>query len=427
MPEPLQAPNPPSQPAVLAPAVARLRLPRTFAALRHRNFRLFWFGQLISLTGTWMQTVAQGWLVLELTNSPFYLGLVGFANFAPVFLFSLPAGGIADRVDKRRLLLATQAGAMLLALLLALDIAVGWVRIEHVLAAAALLGTVNAFDMPTRQSFVVEIAAKEDLLNAIALNSTAFNASRVVGPALAGALVAVVNIAWLFAFNGLSFIPVILALLAMRLLPRPERADRIALWPSLREGLSYILQHRVVLALVGLVAVSSVFAMPYVTLMPVFARDVLGIGPTGYGSLLSGMGVGALAGAIFLASLGDFRHKGLLVTAGNILFPTSLLFFSISRSFYLSLAILMVVGWSFITQNATINTLLQARVPDELRGRVMGVYILMFAGMFPLGSLQAGFVADATSAPTAVSLGALVALAFALYVFWRYPQIRRLE
>ncbi len=407
----------------------RIGLQRTFTALRHRNYRLYWFGQIVSLIGTWMQSVGQGWLVYQLTNSPFALGLVGFSSALPVLALSLWGGVVTDRMNKRTIITITQAASMLQAFALWLLYVSGRIQVWHVIAAAFLLGLINAFDAPARQAFVIEMVSKEDLMNAIALSSSAFNSARILGPAIAGVLVSVpaVGIGGLFFLNGVSFLAVIAALLMMRLLPSPALARHGSVWASLVEGLRYVWHNPVVLTLESLVAVSSIFGMPYAALMPIFASDILKVGPEGYGLLLALTGVGALVGSLGLASLGNFRHKGWLLTAGNLLFPATLLALAFSRSYTLSMVIMVGVGWAMVTQNATANTLLQTMVPDRLRGRVMSVHALMFLGMTPFGNLQAGMVANFLGAPFAVGLGAVLAGLCGLFVFWRLPQVRRLE
>lgn len=407
--------------------LGRWPLPRTFTALRHRNYRLFWFGQMISLIGTWMQNVAQGWLVYQLSNSPLALGLVGFAGSLPVLLFSLLAGVAADRFPKRNLLLVTQTGLMLSALTLSFLTWSGYVQVWHVALLAICSGLANAFDAPTRQAFVVEMVGKEDLMNAIGLNSTIFNLARLVGPAIAGLLLAAVGPAGCFFLNGISFLAVIVSLLLMRLGPAPRLARQASVWVNLREGLGFVRHHPVVLSLISLVAVGSVFGMPFSSLLPIFARDILTVGPQGLGFLSSAMGAGALIGSISVASLGNFRRRGLLVTAGNLAFPAFIFLFSQSRLFPLSLLFLMGAGWAMISQNVTINTVLQTTVPDQLRGRVMSVHTLMFMGMMPLGNLQAGFVANQVGAPLALTLGAIICASYALFILFRVPAVRRVE
>jgi len=412
--------------AIVKPRLS-LALQPTFRALRHRNYRLWWSGQLVSLTGTWMQTVAQSWLVFQLTNSAFLLGLTGFIGSLPILLLSLWGGVVADRVRKRNLLVATQTTAMLQAFLLAFLTLSGRVRVEHVLIMAAILGVVNAFDAPTRQAFTVEMVGKEDLMNAIALGSTLFNAARILGPAIAGVLVAIIGPGGCFTVNGVSFLAVIAGLLAMRLPPSPRVATSESALHNLQEGLAYVRSNSTVLSLLALVGTTSLFGMSYATLMPIFARDVLRVGAQGLGFLTATAGIGALIGALTLASLGRFRRKGLLLTAGNLLFPTALAAFALSRFFPLSLLCLMLAGWAMVAQNATANTLVQTTVPDHLRGRVMSVYTMLFMGMMPFGNLQAGTIASRFGAPFAVGLGATICALAALLILWRLPQLRRLE
>ncbi|OGF53701.1 MAG: hypothetical protein A2Z21_01325 [Candidatus Fraserbacteria bacterium RBG_16_55_9] len=406
-----------------------MRAPQTFRALRHRNFRLFWWGQLISVSGSWMQLAAQGWLVYRLTGSAFYLGLVGFARYVPVLLFSLFGGVIADRFPKRNLVILTQCIALIQAFLLAILTSTGTVQIWHIIVLSSLLGLVNAFDTPARQSFIVEMVGKEDLMNAIALNSSVFNASRIVGPVVAGVLVPTLGEASCFFLNGVSFLAVLVSLLRMdadSLSPAPSEAANGSVWRKLREGLDYARSDAAILTLLALVSISSVFALPYSTLMPAFARDVLGLGATGYGAMLAAVGLGALSGALVLASWGSRFPKGRLFTIGNLLFPLGLIAFSFSRSFVLSELLLILVGLGFILQNAMANTLLQTTAKEGFRGRVMSMHTLAFIGLSPLGDLQAGTAAHFLSVPLIVKLGAFVCLGAALWAIWKRPELRRL-
>lgn len=372
---------------------------------------------MVSLVGTWMQSVAQGWLVLTLTDSAFLLGAVTAIGSIPVLFLSLPGGVAADRFDKRKLLMFTQSTAMVLALILAALTHYGLVRIWHVVLLAAVSGSVFAFDAPSRQAFTIELVGKEDLLNAIALNSAVFNAARIVGPALAGVLIGFIGMAGCFLLNGISFLAVIMGLwLITHQRPAP-RAPGSA-WREMREGLSYSWGHPVIRPLVTIVAVFSIFGMPYAMLMPVFARDILAVGPRGLGFLMTANGVGALAGALGLASLGQARGRGRLVLAAGLVFSLALAAFSLSRSFALSLALLPLVGWSMVSQTATINTLLQTTVPDGLRGRVMSLFTFVFMGMMPFGSLLAGGLAQRFGAPAALRAGAAVCLATVCLIYW---------
>jgi MFS family permease len=423
----LSSPHPASAGSEASEPHRGFAVSRTFASLQHRNYRLFFFGQLVSLTGTWMQNVAQAWLVYELTNSPFKLGVVAFCSGVPVLAFSLWAGVVADRVPKRRLLLVTQTVMMALAFILAADMFLGTIQWWHVTILAFLLGTANAFDAPTRQAFVVEMVGRKELMNAIALNSAMFNSARIVGPALAGMTLAAVGTAWCFVLNGVSFLAVIAGLALMDVKPYVGAASTESSLKQMREGISYIWHHPTVRPLITLVAVSNMFALGYTALLPAFAQDILHAGTVGYGFMSTAVGLGALAGALAIASLGNYQRKGLVLTVGNLLFPVMVIAVSLSRSFHLTLGFLVVAGLGFMTQNATANTLVQTTVPDGLRGRVMSVYMMVFQGFFPIGSLIAGFVAENFGISAGAAFGGTVALIYGLYLFWRVPQIRRLR
>jgi MFS family permease len=420
--------GPPVQSPGAPPAPRAAPLPRgALAALRHRNFRLCYLGQLLSLVGTWMQSTAQGWLVLELTDSALLLGMVSAAGTLPVLLFTLYAGVLADRVDKRRVIVAAQAGAAAVALALAVLTDTGHVTVHWILALVFLLGTASAFEIPTRQSFFVELVGQEDLTSAIGLNSSAFSASRVVGPALAGALLGTVGIAACFYLNAVSYLAVIAGLLLIRLPPfrRPERtASTLA---NLREGFAFIRGDRLVRTLVWTIAALSVFGFPYSMLLPVFARDVLGVGAPGLGWLLAASGGGALAGGITLSALASRVPRGRLVLLASFSFALLVGAFAASRSFALSLLLLAGAGFCMILNNGCVNTLLQSLVPDRLRGRVMSVYVFMFLGMAPLGSLQAGALARWAGAPAALGAGAAVLALVVLGVAWKVPELRELR
>ncbi len=403
-----------------------VQLPRTFAALKHRNYRLFWSGQIVSLIGTWMQTVGQGWLVLSLTNSPFKLGFVSMAGSLPILLFTLWGGVVADRVNKRNLILFTQSSAMTLAFILAALTSFKVVQVWHIVMLAFLLGTVNSFDTPSRQAFIVEMVGKEDLTNAIGLNSAMFNTARMVGPAIAGLLIAALGVAGCFWLNGLSFIAVIIGLALIRNTFQPEHREGGSPLKNLLEGLRYLWAHKVLLAIIANIGVSSVFGMPYVMLMPVFAKQILKGGPSTYGVLLAAAGAGAIVGGLTVATRGARVRQGAYILFGSGLFAVFIFLFSFSHWLWLSLALLFVAGFAMITQNVTTNSLIQTAVPDFLRGRIMSVYVLVFMGMFPLGSLQAGSVAQVLGAPWAVRIGAVICGLFAL-ALWRIPEIRKLR
>jgi len=385
-----------------------LRLPRTFAALRHRNYRLFFGGQLVSVTGTWMQITALSWLTYQLTHSPFLLGLIGALGSLPMLVFAIPGGVLADRLEKRRIILFTQSSAMVLAFVLAALTGLQWIRVWHIALLAALGGAVMACDMPARQAFVIEMVERRDLMNAIALNSSIFNGARAIGPAIAGALVASVGAAWCFFINGLSFVAVLIGLLLMRFPARPRREITTSPLADAVGGLRYLRTNSTVMGLAALLGAISMFGWSYAVLMPVFARDVLHMGPQGLGYLMAATGVGALIGALTVASLSGYPLPRLLF-GGAFTMAAALLGFSFSHTFALSLVLLAGAGFGGVMFMATANTAFQTSVPDEVRGRIMGVWGIVFAGSAPLGSLQAGTLAQYLGAPAAVRIGACVA------------------
>jgi MFS family permease len=399
-------------------------LPVTLRALQYRNFRLFFAGQLISLTGTWMQNVAQAWLVYRLTGSAVLLGAAGFASQIPVFLLA-PAGGVvADRYSRHRLVIATQTASMLLALSLAALTLSGRVRIWHIFVLAALLGVVNSFDIPARQAFIVGLVAKPDLINAIALNSSMFNASRVAGPAIAGILVAGIGEGWCFFANGASYIAVIAGLLLMRVPRHQPAAQPGSPLSRMAEGFRFVIRHPPVHALLMLLGVVSFTGMPYAVLMPIFADRILHGGARALGWLMGSTGIGALAAALMLASRRDIKGLGRWVSFAALGFGAGLAAFSLSRIFWLSMAILALCGFAMMIQMGSSNTLIQSMSPDRLRGRVMSVYSMMFMGMAPFGALLAGAVASRLGAPLTVAGGGAVSMGAAI-VFWMWwPQIR---
>ena len=398
--------------------------PRMLRALRHRNFRLFFCGQLLSLPGTWIQMVAQSWLIYRLTDSAVLLGLAGFANQFPVFLMAPLGGAVADRLDRRRLLVATQAASSVLALGLAALTLSGQVAVWQVFCLAALLGVVNGFDLPARQAFTVELVGREDLPNAIALNSSAFNAARLVGPAVAGVLVAAAGEGWCFLINGVSYATVLAALLAMRLTPLERPLHTGSLLTHITDGVRFVRGHVAIRSLLLLLGMVSLAGMPYAVLMPVFADRILGGGAAGLGILMSCAGGGALVGALVLAARPSPRGLGAWVPRAAFGFGLGLLAFSQSRSFWLSGLLLVPTGFAMMVQMASSNTLLQLLVPDALRGRVMSLYSMMFMGMAPLGALLAGALAGLLGAPGTVSAGGLLCMLAALWFRRRLPQIR---
>jgi MFS family permease len=395
---------------------------RAFLALRHRNFRLFWFGQMISLMGTWMQTIGQAWLVLELTHSALLLGIVGALQFLPVMLLSLFGGVLADRLPKRKVLLFTQSFAMLQAAVLWTLVATGEVRLWHVLVLAALLGLTNSIDMPTRQAFVVEMVGREDLPNAIALNSSLFNMARIVGPGIGGLIIAGAGVAPLFLLNAISFIPVLigLALIDLRGLyahrKRVENeagAPRQSTMQSLREGLVYVARTPSVLLIIVVIGIVSLFGMNFNVVLPLFATSVLHVGAEGFGFISSAFGLGSLLSALWLAWSNRKRSiQYLLISA--FAFCVLEAFFAISQVYALSLLLIALVGFAMIAVSATANTTLQTVAPDHLRGRVMSVYMLVFAGSIPFGNLLTGGLAHFYGVPIALLVGAGISLVAAI-------------
>ncbi len=399
----------------------------SFAVLKYRNYRLWFFGQMISMMGTWMQNMAQGWLVYQITGSRLALGLIGFAGSIAQVILMLPAGLVADRFPKRTIMLVTQGTMMTLAFALAALVATGTVQVWHIAVMAFLLGVANAFDAPARQSIVVELVDdRKDLGKAIMLNSVMFNSGRVVGPSVAGVVLGTLGATWCFGLNGLSFVAVIIALTLMRFAPR-ERAPRSgAMLQQIAIGLRYVRDSVGVRTVILMLGVSSLFGNAYGTLLPVFAQDVLHVGETGLGALSAASGLGALVGAFALASMRDIKRKGVLLLASYMWVPAIAILYALSRSFPLSLGLLMLAGFGGSVQPAMTNTVVQTLVPDALRGRVMAVYSLVFFGSMSLGSLQAGAVAQALGPSAGVALGATVALLFAATVAISVSAVRKL-
>lgn len=378
---------------------------RGFRALRHRNYKLFWWGQSISLIGTWMQIVAQSWLVLQITGSAVDLGILGALQMLPMLIVGPFGGVLADRWRKRDLLVATQAVQLLLALVLAVLVSTHLVQMWQIYVLAALLGLSSAVDMPVRQAFVMEMVGREDLINAVALNSMQFNAARVVGPALAGLSIAAIGISGSFYANGISFIPVIIGLLAMRsdhffALPQVEHASVLE---SLREGCAYVWRTPIVLAVTLVVGLLGLFAFNINVLLPIFAQDILKVGPTGFGMLGAASGIGSLLGS-FVAAFAQ-RPRWSVLLGGALGYCVFLLGFAVSRSYALSLILLAVGGFCLILFFTSANTAVQQQVPDTLRGRVMGVYMTVNMGISPFGNIMTGWLATTFSAPTAMILG----------------------
>ncbi len=402
------------------------RWPAALRALRHRDFRIFWIGLLVSVAGTWMQNAAQAWLVYDLTDSSLSLGLVGACGTVPLLLFSLPAGVVADRLAKRNILLVTQSLAMLQAFALAALVYSGKTQVWHVMVLASLLGTVNAFDMPTRQAMVMELAGKDDLLNAVSLNSSAFNTGRIIGPALGGILIDAVGMGACFFINGITFAALLLALALIEAKPAQEN-KKAAMVSQIADGITWARRQPIVWALLLMIAVVSIFGMSYATLLPVFAKDVFHTGSKGYGFLMSSYAVGALASAICLTALGHRWNLGRPLTAGSLLFPIALLAVAVSPTYGTAMVGLFLTGLGMMLFNAVSNTILQKTPPDELRGRIMSIRALVFAGLAPLGSLQIGAVSEWLGPRFAVGLGGAICLLAAAIAWKTVPGLRRSE
>lgn len=392
-------------------------LRHAFRALRHRNYRLFFYGQLVSLIGTWMQQAALSWLVYQMTGSKFLLGAVAAAGSAPMMLFSMWGGSLADRHPKRTILLLTQTGSMLLAFALAFAVWLGEAEPWLILLIAAGNGVAMGFDMPARQSFMSELTSREDLLNAVSLNSSIVNGARVVGPAVAGVALGHLGAAACFFLNGLSFLAVIASLWRMRVSHHPPPA-RAARGGHVAEGLRYAWNHVRVRTILALFAVVGIFGWSYSVLMPAFARDVFGRGPDGYGALMAASGFGALVGALLVAAYGERLPARTVALSGVWIFSASLAAFAFTRHFALALVVLWFSGAGLMLFFSTSNTTLQTIVPDEMRGRVMGVWALVFGAMIPLGSLEVGVLAPLIGAPATIALGAAICALAAAATGW---------
>lgn len=408
-------PEPPGQPGRADAASVSFR--NTFAALKHRNYRLFFMGQLVSLIGSWMQNTAQGWLVYQLTGSKILLGTVAAAGSLPMLLFSVWGGSVADRHSKRRIIIYAQMAMMGLAFAFAALVGTGHIQPWHIITLSALGGVAMSFDMPARQAFMVEITNREDLTNAISLNSSIFNGARIVGPAVAGFLMAHVGMTLCFFINGLSFIAVIAGLALMRLPTFVPLREKPPMRHHIAEGFVYVAKSRRVRTLLLLFGVVGIFGWSYSVLLPAYATDILGVGEGGYSALLSANGCGALLGALTVAAFGKVIRPRVMVFGGLWVFSATLLCLSFARWFPLVLFILAVNGWGMLVYFATTNTLLQTSVSDQMRGRVMGIFALVFGGLMPVGGLESGLLSHAVGVPWTVATGAIVC-AIAGLVTW---------
>jgi len=402
-----------------------IRWQETFAALKHYNYRLWFVGQIVSLVGTWMQSTAQGYLIYQITGSLTYLGLVGFVGGAPSLLFTLFGGVIADRLPRRTLLVITQTAMMVLAFILAALTFTQLVLPWHIIVLAFFLGIANAFDAPARTSFVLELVSRENMTNASALNSTMFNIGTVVGPSVAGLTYAAIGPAWCFTLNGLSFIAVIVALLLMRIKLEVQPTRRATALAELGEGIRYVLKNRMILSLIGSVGIVSIFGIGMMNLLPAWAKDVLHGDVRTNGWLVSARGFGSLISALMLAYWGSRKMRGRLWTVGAFIMPVMLFAFAWIRWLPLSLVTLLGVGWGFMMVTNNSQAIVQSLVSDNLRGRVMGVYTLVFFGSMPLGSLLAGTVAERIGEPLTVMISAALLMILAIAAWMFLPSIRR--
>ena len=392
--------------------------------LDHRNFRLFWIGQTVSLIGTWMQQVGQGWLALQLSDSAFIVGVVAAAGSLPVLLFSLYAGVLVDRLDKLRIVMIAQ-------ILLSIEAAVLWwavwsghITIPLLVALAGMNGLISAVEIPARQALIVELVGRDDVVDAVALNSGGFNLARIIGPSLAAAVIASAGLSWCFGVNALSYIAVIGCLAAIKL-PKFIRVEgRPAALREFREGIAYIRSRREVMGLIGVIAVYAIFGFQYITMMPVIARNVLHTNASGYGLLVTFVGIGAVIGALALAALSTRVRRGKMFTISALSFAGLLLIFSFVNERHVASGILLLLGLTMLINGALANGILQSVVPDELRGRVMAAYVFVYVGFTPIGSLMVGALARVTSVQWAIGAGAVIMLAYASVAFWKVPELR---
>jgi len=399
----------------------------TFAALNSPNYRLWFFGQMFSLVGTWMQSTAQGYLVYEITQSAAFLGYVSLANGLPTWLFTLYGGVIADRIPRRKMIIITETTMMVLAVILAALTFTNLVQPWHIIVLSFFLGTANAFETPARQSFVSEMVDRKDMTNAIALNSTMFNIGTVVGPAVAGLVYAWLGPGWCFTINGISFIAVIIALVLMKLADSVPPASGKSAINELKEGVSYAFHDKTIRSLLINLGMVGIFGFGLLALLPAWAVDVLKGDVKTNGLLLSARGVGSLIGALMIAYIGSRGTRGKIWTLGYLLTPVFFYIFAFIRWIPASLAVMIMLGWALMSMINTTNALVQSHVPDNLRGRVMGVYSLVFMGGTPLGSFISGTIADRIGVPTTVIIFSTVVLLTAIATFFLRPQMRQLN
>lgn len=401
------------------------RLPAVLLALRHRNFKLYFYGQLVSLVGTWMQSTAQAWLVYRLTRSPFLMGLVGFVGLFPSFVLGIWGGVVADRYDKHTMIITTQTLEMVQAFLFAACVLWGDITLAQIFVFAALLGTIHAFDMPLRQSFIVSLVSAEALPSAIALNSSIFNAARIVGPALAGILVSVTSEGYCFLINGFSFFAVIISLLLIKMRRQEQRRHKKNALDFLKDGLAYAWRTYHVRSIFWMLTAAVLCGTPYLTFMPIFANDILHSGSRGLGILMGGAGIGAFLGAVSLGGKRRIQGLGMIIAIAVCGFGIGLVLFALSRNFYFSFAILFILGFSMMAGMVSSNIMLQLLVPDHLRGRLMSIYSTIIVGVVPIGSLLSGWSAKLIGVEMTTAAGGILALAAGCWFFFRLPAFRK--
>jgi MFS family permease len=413
----------PNASSLTAPAGTLRRL-AMFRSLHYRDFAVFWTGNFLSNIGTWMQTIALGWLILMITNSPFLLGLNGFLAQAPILIFALPGGAIADRLDRRKLMLSTQSAMMLLALALAILTSFGHIKIAEILLISFLTGVATALNYPAYQALIPDLVARDDLLNAIALNSAQFNMSRALGPTLAGLALGTLGVAACFYLNTVSFLALIIALLMISI-PPVQTFEGPRFWGAMLDGFRYVNEYRLLIVLLTVPAFLSLLGLPFIVLMPVFARDLLHVGASGLGYLMAGAGLGAVIAALILAARGMPERRGPFILTSAAIFSLALILFAYAHSFWWAFCLLVVMGGTMVGTLTLTNTTLQTTTPPHLRGRIMSLYYMAMTGLMPIGSLQAGAVAEVLGARFALAFGGSVCVVYFLTGLALLPRLRK--
>jgi MFS family permease len=398
---------------------------KIFASLRYRNFRLFWIGQAISLIGTWMQSIGQAWLILKITNSPFLLGLIGAAQYMPILVLSVFAGSIVDRFPKRYLIIMTQTVMALLALILWVLTAKGIVTYWHIFILAAFLGLATSLDVPARQAFMINLVGRDSLMNAIALNSTTFNVARLIGPAIAGLLIAKVGIATTFLLNGISFIPVIIGLFMIDIDGLPGRSGKKNVLEDVKEGLVYIKNNSAVFNVLMLMLIVSLFAINFNVVVPVYSKYVFHNNPEIFGFLMSSLGVGSIVGAILVAMGSSRSPNPVFLVMGGVILSVFQMVIAFVTGLYPAMIVLFLIGFGAIIFTALSNTTIQLNTPDELKGRAMSVYSLVFMGVTPVGNLFIGGIADGIGVKTSIFIGGLLGLVPSLYYLRKFLKLKK--